>query len=349
MADIATHVDGRLGRINLIRPEAMNAFTHDMCLSVTRALERFLSDPDVAVVVIEAAGEQAFSAGADMRMLYRAGRAGSFHAGQQFWRDEYRMDAMLATYPKPVISLMQGFTMGGGVGLGCHVSHRIVSESACLGMPDCCIGRVPDAGATRILSEAPGGLGRYLALTGYRLGPADAIYAGFADHQVPRAQWPDLLAALAASGEVGQIAEFATAPGPSRLASARNVVDQCFAEGSLSEIIARLQQTDDALAVSALARITKSSPLALACALELQARYTGSGIHEALAAEYRFTFRSYENTDFLEGLRAIIIEKDLAAKWRHPSLSEPSAEDVAAVLAPLGDAELQFERGDLGK
>jgi len=349
MVNIAAHVDGRLGRINLIRPEAMNALTHDMCLSVTCALKRFHSDPDIDIVLIEAAGELAFSAGADMRTLYRAGRAGNFHAGQQFWRVEYRMNAMLAEYPKPVVSLMQGFAMGGGVGLGCHVDHRIVSETACLGMPDCCIGRVPDAGSTRILSEAPGGLGRYLALTGYRLGPADAIYAGFADHHVPRAQWPDLLDALAASGDVGQIAKFATAPGPSRLASARDVIDQCFAEGSLSEIISRLQQVDDALAVSALARITKSSPLALACALELQARYSGGGIREALTAEYRFTFRSFQNTDFLEGLRAIIIEKDLAAKWRHPSLSEPSARDVAAVLAPLGDAELQFELGDLGQ
>ncbi|MHA6345622.1 enoyl-CoA hydratase/isomerase family protein [Roseivivax sp. CAU 1761] len=344
--DIATRIDGRLARITLTRPEALNALTLEMCLEITAALDQVRDDGAVAAVLIEAAGERAFSAGADMRALYRAGRAGNHRVAQRFWQAEYRLNAQLAEYPKPVLALMQGFAMGGGVGLGCHVSHRVVAETTWLGMPECCIGGVPDVGATKLLTQAPGALGRYLALTGYRLDAADALYTGFADHYVPRDRWTELVAAVATTGDAGQVARFAEAPGPSRLQAARPEIDRCFAPGGLAEVIARLQVSAETLTRTALARIAKSSPLAMVAALELQARYSGGGIREALTLEHRFTFRCQQHADFLEGLRAIIVEKDLAPQWRHPRLSPPEPGTVDALLAPLGKDELNFDGPD---
>jgi len=191
---------GRAGRITLNRPKALNALTHDMVRAIDAALQGWADADAVEVVVIDAAGERAFCAGGDVADLYAAGRAGDYGEGRRFWRDEYRMNARLAAFPKPVVTLMQGYTMGGGVGVGCHASRRVVGESSRIAMPECGIGMLPDVGGSWLLAHAPGRLGEYLALTAARMGPGDAIHAGFADHYIPESRWRGVIAELEATG-----------------------------------------------------------------------------------------------------------------------------------------------------
>ncbi|MEC8042812.1 MAG: enoyl-CoA hydratase/isomerase family protein, partial [Pseudomonadota bacterium] len=179
MADIHTRIDGQIGRITLTRPKALNALSYEMCLEIEKALDAWATDDAVKMVLLDAEGERAFCAGGDIAAMYEAGTKGEYEIARTFWRDEYRMNAKLFNFPKPVASLMQGFTMGGGVGIGCHGSHRVVGESSQIAMPETGIGLIPDVGGTLILARAPGRIGEYLGATGGRIGPADAIHAGF--------------------------------------------------------------------------------------------------------------------------------------------------------------------------
>lgn len=158
MSDTHIRKHGRAGHITLTRPRALNALSYDMCMEIEAALDAWRDDDEVALVILDAEGEKAFCAGGDIAEIYRAGLSGDFDAGRDFWRDEYRMNAKLAEYPKPVVSFLHGFVMGGGVGLGGHVSHRVIGESAQIAMPECGIGFVPDVGGSLLLSRAPGGL-----------------------------------------------------------------------------------------------------------------------------------------------------------------------------------------------
>src|SRR6056297_3944243 len=155
MSDIHIRTEGRAGRITFTRAKALNAMSWDMCLAIEAAIDDWRADDAVTVVLIDAEGEKAFCAGGDIQQLYETGRAGDYAYGRRFWRDEYRLNAKLSEYPKPVVSLMQGFTMGGGVGIGCHGSHRIVCDSSRIAMPECGIGLVPDVGGSLILAGAP--------------------------------------------------------------------------------------------------------------------------------------------------------------------------------------------------
>ena len=205
MSDIWIRAEGRAGRITLQRPKALNALTYDMVLEIERALDAWRADDAVKLVLIDAKGEKAFCAGGDIAEMYASGTAGNFDYGRQFWRDEYRLNAKLFEYPKPVVSLLQGFTMGGGVGVGCHGSHRIVGESSQIAMPECGIGLVPDVGGSLMLALCPGHLGEYLGITAFRMNAADAIFAGFADHYVPQTNWATLTETLCANGDIKAI------------------------------------------------------------------------------------------------------------------------------------------------
>ncbi|RMD91318.1 MAG: enoyl-CoA hydratase/isomerase family protein, partial [Alphaproteobacteria bacterium] len=164
--EILIRKEGRAGRITLNRPEALNALTWPMVTAIEQALDAWADDDELALIVIDGAGERAFCAGGDIAELYRTGRAGDYDYGRRFWRDEYRMNAKLFHFPKPVVTFLHGFVMGGGVGVGCHGSHRIVCEGSVVAMPECGIGLVPDVGGSLILARAPGRLGEYLGTTG---------------------------------------------------------------------------------------------------------------------------------------------------------------------------------------
>ncbi len=343
MTDLNTRIEGRAGRITLTRPRALNALSHPMALALEAALDAWRGDPAVDLVLIDAEGERAFCAGGDIADVYHAARAGDMAAGRAFWRDEYRMNAKLAEYPKPIVALMQGFVMGGGVGIGCHVSHRVVGDTTQMAMPECGIGLIPDVGGTLLLARAPGRLGRHLGLTGARMGAGDAIHARFADHYIPEADWPALTAELCASGDAGRVAARALPAPPSPLADAAPGIDAAFGDADIARIVQRLDQQGAPWASDARKAILRNSPLSMACTLDLLDMIgPQDGIRQALANEFRFTFRAVEHGDFLEGVRAQIIDKDRSPRWRHAGPEAVTLAERRALLAPLGPDELCF-------
>ncbi|MFQ6548267.1 enoyl-CoA hydratase/isomerase family protein [Aestuariibius sp. 2305UL40-4] len=342
MSDVIIRKDGQAGRITLNRPDALNALSWAMCGEIEKAFDRWRLDDDVAVVILDAEGERAFCAGGDLAEIYAAGRRGEFDYGARFWTDEYRMNAKIARYPKPVVSFLQGFTMGGGVGLGCHGSHRIVGESSRIAMPETGIGLVPDVGGSLLLAQAPGRLGFYLALTAARMAAGDAIEAGFADHYLPGGTWAAMKEELVRTGRVAPILEAAIEPEDRNIAVDRDWIDRIFTGDHLHDYVARLEADGSEAAGETLKAMRRNSPLAMAVAARLIGSHgKGTQIEEALAMEYRATSRASEHGDFLEGIRALIIDKDRNPRWRHDLHDVPEGE-VEAFLAPL-EAPLDLE------
>ena len=337
MSDLIIRTEGRAGRLTLNRPKALNALTHEQCLQTEAALIAWRDDPGVDLVILDASGDRAFCSGGDIAQVAAAGRAGDYAMGRDFWRDEYRMNLMLATYPKPIISFMHGFVMGGGVGYGCHVSHRIVGETTQMAMPECGIGLIPDVGGTWLLGQAPGQMGIYLALTAARMGAGDAIAAGFADTFIPEADWDTVKQRLCDRGDLSALA--GQTPPEAPLTANRDAIDTLFSADDVATILDTLEAHDSPLAASALKAMRRNSPLSMACTLAML-RPAPASLAQALQQEYRWTWRSMDQGDFLEGVRAQIIDKDRNPTWQHASASAVTDAQVAAMLAPLGADDL---------
>ncbi|WP_037309236.1 enoyl-CoA hydratase/isomerase family protein [Ruegeria halocynthiae] len=342
MPDIDIRTTGRAGRITLSRPKALNAMSYDMCMAIDTALRNWREDDAIDLIVIDAEGDKAFCAGGDIADLYASGIKKDFDYGRKFWRDEYRLNALIFEYPKPVVSFLQGFTMGGGVGIGCHGSHRIVGESSKIALPECSIGLIPDIGSSLMLALAPGRLGEYLGTTGHRMDAADAIYAGFADLYIPIAQWPDLIEMLEASGDAGLLADHAQTPPDSKLQQLQPEIDVTFDGETLGDILTNLRHRDTL--PDALSNMGRNAPLSMGCTVELLHRLRGENLtlRKALDLEYRFTFRAMEHGDFLEGIRAQIIDKDRNPNWQFQDQIVPAVA-VSKMLQPLGPDTLTFE------
>lgn len=338
MSDVQIRKEGRAGRITLNRPAALNALTWDMCLGIEKALDDWRLDDDVHVIVIDGAPGRAFCAGGDIVAMHQAGLERRWDYGQRFWADEYRMNAKLFHFPKPVATFLHGFTMGGGVGVGCHGSHRIVRDDSRIAMPECGIGLVPDVGGSLLLARAPGRLGEYLGTTGERMGPGDALHAGFADYYVP-GDWDALLAALCETGDVAAV-DAAARPAPEApLAAMQAEIDALFAGETLADIARALDAADPAAAPveSARAALARNAPLSMACTVEILHRLgPDPTIEAALGQEARFTFRAAEHGDFIEGIRAQIIDKDRTPRWRHDGPCDVTPLEVSRMLRPLG-------------
>ncbi len=344
MSDIDIRKEGRAGRITLTRPNALNALTPDMCRAIDAALIDWREDPGVSIVLIDAEGDRAFCAGGDIAEIYRTGRDRQFGVARDFWRDEYRMNARINAYPKPVVTFLQGFTMGGGVGLGCHASHRIVGESSRIAMPECGIGLAPDVGGSYILGRANGrraGFGSWIGATGLRLGPGDAIFVGFADLFAPESAWDGMKRRIV---ETGLPPEDATpAPEAAVLADWEDMSAH-FAAADPAAIVAALEADGGGAAQDALKALRRNAPLATAAHLTLLRRLgPDPSLKEALRAEFRYTWRAIEQGDFLEGIRAQIIDKDRSPRWSHARLEDVTAAEVDAMLAPLGENDLTFD------
>lgn len=336
MSELIARIEGRAGRLTLNRPQALNALTHAICLETEAALEAWRDDPAVTVVILDGAGERAFCAGGDIAQVTRAGQQGNFGAGRDFWRDEYRMNLMLARYPKPIVSFMHGFVMGGGVGYGCHVDHRVVGESTQMAMPECGIGLIPDVGGTWLLSRAPGELGLYLALTAARMGPGDAIATGFADRFIPEAEWDAAKALLCETGDPTTLPRHVAPDAP--LAAQQAQIDALFGGADIPAILATLEADDSDLARAALKAMRRNSPLSMASSLAML-RPAPSTLAAALAQEFRWTWRAMSDGDFIEGVRAQILDKDRNPRWKHDRPEAVTAEEVRAMLASLGADE----------
>ncbi len=344
MPDIHIRKQGRAGRITLTRPQALNAMTYEMCLAIERAFDDWQHDKDVSLIVLDAEGDRAFCSGGDIAELYETGTKGDYAYGQKFWADEYRLNAKIFTYPKPVVSFLKGFTMGGGVGIGCHGTHRVVGETSQIAMPECGIGLVPDVGGSLMLALAPGRLGEYLGTTATRMGPDDAIYAGFADLYVLEGAWPDQIKTLEETGTTEALEAAAETPPQGSLRAQQAEIDRLFTGESLNDVLKDLANDGSDLANACLKKMQRNSPLSMAVSIETTHRLrdaTDLSIEKALDLEYRFTYRAMEHGDFLEGIRAQIIDKDRNPQWQYAGQDVPIAA-VAKMLRPLGEHALKL-------
>ena len=342
--EIHIRKDGRAGRVTLKRPQALNALTWPMVDALTAALPDLAADPDVDLLMIDAEGDRAFCSGGDIAGIYKALTEGDHDTPRRFWRDEYPLNAALFHFPKPVVTFLQGFTMGGGVGIGCHGSHRIVDDSSRIAMPECGIGLIPDVGGSLLLGRAPGRIGEYLGLTGDRMDAADAIFAGFADYYLPDG-WEALKTRLAETGDVSEVDRAAVTPPDSRLAGWQSVIDAHFAGDTLGDIMRGLPDPLPEPLAHATKLMARNAPLAMGCALQVIRRVRGlDTIEGALDQEFRYTFRAPEQGDFQEGIRAAIIDKDRAPRWRHADWKALSNAEVTRMILPLGPDTLKLER-----
>ena len=344
MSDLIVRTEGFAGWITLNRPDALNALTWEMLLEIETALRKWRDDPTVKVVMIDGAGERAFCSGGDITEMYASGKRGDHDYGRRFWRDEYRLNRKIFLYPKPIITFLHGFTMGGGVGVGCHASHRIVCKDSQIAMPECGIGLVPDVGGTLMLALAPGHVGEYLGVTGDRMDAADAIFAGFADSFVPAENWETLKSELVANGDVEAIRTATLQPPESRLASWQAEIDGCFAGDTLGDIYRAMPAEPGPAVTQARKLMGRNAPFAMTCAVEIIHRVrNGMRIENALDQEYRYTFRCMEQGDFIEGIRAAIIDRDRSPAWQHASWQDVKTLDVTRMLMPLGKDAIEWE------
>jgi enoyl-CoA hydratase len=315
--DVRLRAEGRAGVITLDRPRALNALTHAMVRAIAGALDRWEDDPAVELVLIEGAGERGLCAGGDIRAIHADAVAGG-GAAAAFWRDEYRLNARIAAYPKPYAALMDGIVMGGGVGVSAHGSLRIVTERSAVAMPETGIGFVPDVGGTWLLTRAPGELGTHLALTGLPVGAADAVLCGLADRFVPSERLAGLRAGLTEPGAAPRevVDRWAGTPPPGVLARQRPWIDRCYAAGSVEEIVERLRGDGDPEARRAAQTLLTRSPTALKVTLASLRRARRLGSLEAvLEQEYRVSCAAHASADLVEGVRAQLVDRDRRPRW----------------------------------
>ncbi|MCX5209698.1 enoyl-CoA hydratase/isomerase family protein [Kitasatospora sp. NBC_00240] len=342
--EVQLHRDGRAGRIVLDRPRALNSLTHGMLTAVREALDSWAADDSVATVVLTGAGERGLCAGADIRAIHDDAKAGGAGA-RAFFRDEYRLNALIARYPKPYVAVMDGITMGGGVGLSAHAGVRIVTERSTVAMPETRIGLVPDVGGSLLLARAPGELGTHLGLTAASMDAGDALLCGFADHFVPGTRLAEFTAALAGTDPAEALREFA-APAPAAgLAGQRDWIDSCYAADTVEEIVERLLAAGLPEAKEAAEQILAKSPTALKVTLAALRRARGlDSLEAALDQEYRVSCAALEASDLVEGIRAQVVDKDRDPHWSPATLAEVSAADVDRFFAPRGTDELGLAR-----
>jgi enoyl-CoA hydratase len=340
-AELIVAREGKLGQLRLNRPDALNALTLDMALEMEKALLGWRNDGDVETVVVCGTGDRAFCAGGDIQYLFETGQQNP-EPGRRFWRDEYRLNALINAYPKPYVALMNGITMGGGVGVSAHGSHRIATENTMLAMPEVSIGFLPDVGGTWLLSRAPGETGLYLGLTGARMKAADAMFAGFANSYVPSQALEPLVERLADGVSPDEaIDNFAQEAPEGALPGLQEKITRAFAHDNLKTCLKALEEMaaeGDEWAQKAAAMIGKNAPLAVAttfAAIRRARKFTA--LEESLSLEYCFAHRAIAGHDFLEGIRAMVIDKDRKPQWRPASLDEVTPGMVDELLAPLGE------------
>jgi len=341
--DVIFESRGRIGVVTLNRPQALNALTLAMVVDIDRRLTAWADDPDIAAVVIRSAGGRAFCAGGDIRALYEAARRGDAYT-HDFYREEYRLNHRIKTYPKPHIALIDGIVMGGGVGLSVHGSHRVASERSVFAMPETGIGFFPDVGGTWFLPRCPGQLGTYLGLTGARLGAADMLYGSIATHHCPSDRFESLLDDLERSSVVTEVLDRrATEAGEPSLAQHRAVIDRCFAADTGEEILRRLDREPGDWAKETAAVLRRKSPTSLKIVLrQLRLGAELPDFAAAMRLEYRLSQRCVGSHDFLEGVRAAVVDKDQAPRWEPATLAEVDDNTVAGFFAPLEEPDLDL-------
>ncbi|GAA4870933.1 enoyl-CoA hydratase/isomerase family protein [Kitasatospora terrestris] len=338
--DVLFERDGHAGRIILNRPSALNSLTHGMLRSIRETLDGWAADPEVATVVLTGAGERGLCAGADIRAMHDDAKRGG--AGyRRFFRDEYRLNELISRYPKPYVAVMDGITMGGGVGLSAHAGVRVVTGRTTVAMPETRIGLVPDVGGSRLLALAPGELGTHLALTAASMTAGDALHCGFADHFVPAAALPAFTAELATRTPAEALAAHAADAPAGELAGQREWIDACYAADRVEEIVERLLDCGVPEAKEAAEQIAAKSPTMLKVTLAaLRRARTLATLAETLDQEYRISCAALAHHDLVEGIRAQVVDKDRDPKWRPATLAEVTEAEVAGFFTAPVDGDL---------
>jgi enoyl-CoA hydratase len=343
-ADVAPEIlftkVGRAGLVTLNRPAALNALNRGMCVALHRQLMDWATDPDVQLVMVEGAGDRAFCAGGDVVGLHAAGKAGS-PEWEGFFHDEYRMNQAIAHYPKPFVALVDGISMGGGVGISVHAPWRVATERTLFAMPETGIGLIPDVGGTHALARFPGEYGTWAGLTGARVKGGDAVAIGYCTHFTPSAEIEVLKERLAQSHEsVAEVlATFDSDPGPLTLPALRDGIDYLFSENQVEDILDKLDD-GDAWAQAQAATIRRMSPTSLKLTLHGLRAAEGATIESALRLEYRMVSAIKNGHDFYEGVRAQLIDKDRNPRWNPASLAEV---DLAPYLEEPAWGDLRFD------
>jgi enoyl-CoA hydratase len=343
-AEILFERRGTAGIVTLNRPQALNAVSRAMVRALAAQLAQWTHDGAVTRVIVTAAGERAFSAGGDLRALYDLAQAGRHDEAVNFWRDEYRLNALIKRYRKPYVTLIDGIVMGGGVGVSIHGSHRVAGDGFRFAMPEVGVGFFPDVGATWFLPRLPGEIGTFCGLTGERLDANDATSAGLATHRVASTQFQDLIEGLCGSVSVDALLNaFATSYVAGRVMARRPTIDHLFNADRIEDILAALDAeaagggADCDFARAAAALMRTKSPLSLKIALAQLRRGRDLDFDECMRTEYRIVSRIVRGHDFYEGIRAVIIDKDQAPRWQPASLAEVSDAEVARHFAPLAE------------
>jgi len=339
--ELLHRVHGGIGWIKFNRPEVLNALSLKMTMDLAALLTQWETDPSIDMIVIEGAGTKAFCAGGDVRAVYEAQKAGDFEACDLFFREEYTLNAHIHSYSKPYISLINGITMGGGMGVSVNGSHRIVTEHALLAMPETGIGFFPDVGATIFLTRAYQSVGLYLGLTGTPLKAKDALWFGFATHYVPSQKLPFLKADLERGMKFGSIfANHAQEPPETGFLEAHyEAIERHFNRTSLKEIFESLEADPSPFAKNTLNILLSKSPLSLAVTFR-QLNHPPLTFNEGLKQEFRLSQHLVKGHDFREGVRAVLVDKDRLPHWNPSKIEDISWEDIDHFFAPLGEREL---------
>lgn len=340
---------GDVGHIILNRPEALNALSIAMIVAMYEQLKFWAIDPDIKAIIISGNGERAFCAGGDIRYSYEQHQLGRTDSNLYFWH-EYRLNHLIYHYKKPYIAFMHGITMGGGVGISVHGSHRIAAENLVFAMPETGIGFFPDVGTTHVLPRLLNNIGYYLGLTGERINANDTCVLGISNAVVAATQLEDILRALAdvpfgddPKGTVSTIlANFCQPRGESSLSKQSAIIKQCFDQPSIEKILQALSAEKTPWADHCLKALASKSPVSLAVTLAALKRGEKLDFDECQRMEYRLASRFLQGHDFFEGVRAAIIDKDRLPKWQPRSLSEVDSTMIDQFFAPLPGKELNF-------
>lgn len=342
-SDVLVRTSGALGRLTLNRPKSINALTLEMVRQLHVGLDRFEADDAIQVVLLDGAGERGLCAGGDIVALYEGSRAGTDEP-REFWAEEYVLDARIARFPKPIVAIMDGIVMGGGIGLSGHASHRLATERLVSAMPEVGIGFAPDVGGTWLLTRPPGELGTHLALTGARVGAHDAIAAGLADRVVASAAVEALvqdLATLALDDALERAQAVAVDAPEGELGAARPWIAEAYAHDTVEEILAALDARPEDGAAKAAAAIRRASPTSVKVTLRaLREAARLPDLETALAHELRISVGFTSTPDFVEGVRAQVIDKDRNPQWDPATLDAVDDATVDRFFAPLGAHDL---------
>ena len=339
--DVLISTDRGVGRLRLNRPKAIHALTREICEAMSAALLGWREDGDIQAVLIDHAEGRGFCAGGDVVMLARSGAEDASDA-KAFFHAEYRLNHLLFTYPKPTVAIMDGITMGGGVGISMPCEFRVATENTRLAMPETGIGLFPDVGGGWYLSRLSGRVGQYMALTGARLDAAECAYLGLATHYVPQASVEELVErVLTAPARLkGTVGAASQTPGEAKIAASIPQINRLFASDRLEAVLAALEEDDSDWARSELATLRTKSPLSCKVSLRLLAEGASrSSFAEEMRAEYALAGRVVRTHDFREGVRALLIDKDNAPAWDPETPEGVTDEMLDTLFAPLPDTQ----------